>query len=78
MTLKETCPEILAEMEASSEDIERAIEDEISDANETDVSQEDSTVLIASTSKKLLADKANISLDEAPTPKTLFEDIYLR
>ena len=40
----------------SSEDIERAIEDEISDANETDVSQEDSTVLIASTSKKLLVD----------------------
>ena len=56
VTLKETCPEILAEVEASSEDIERAIEDEISDANETDVSQEDSTVLIASTSKKLLVD----------------------
>ena len=56
MTLKETCPEILAEVEASSEDIERAIEDEISDANETDVSQEDSAVLIASTSKKLLVD----------------------
>ena len=49
VTLKETCPEILAEVEAPS--------DQISDANETDVvSQEDSTVLIASTSKKLLVD----------------------
>ena len=31
VTLKETCPEILAEVEASAEDIERAIEDEISE-----------------------------------------------